>query len=134
MSIQKITLLVTSFLATVGLVAAVAAPVAVQAAQDPAAAKSLCEGSGGNWNGSSCTKPGEKSLPSVFGTITNVLLFVIGAVSVIVIIIGAIRYVTSSGEQAAIKSAKDTILYAVIGLVVAFLAYAIVNFVTTQFK
>jgi len=65
-------------------------------------------------------------------TIINVLLFVIGAVAVVMIIIGGIRYVTSNGEQAHVKAAKDTILYAVVGLVVAMLAYAIVNFVVAS--
>jgi multisubunit Na+/H+ antiporter MnhB subunit len=49
------------------------------------------------------------------------------------IIIGGIRYTTSNGESSQIKSAKDTIMYAVIGLVVAILAYSIVNFVVDQF-
>lgn len=62
-------------------------------------------------------------------TITNALLFVLGAVSVIMIVIGGLRYTTSNGDEARIKTAKNTILYAVIGLVVAILAYAIVRFV-----
>jgi len=65
--------------------------------------------------------------------IVNVLLFVLGAVAVIMIIIGGIRYTTSNGESAQITSAKNTILYAVVGLVVAILAYAIVNFVLSAF-
>lgn len=67
-------------------------------------------------------------------TVTNVLLFVLGAIAVIMIIIGGIRYTTSNGEASHIKSAKDTILYSVIGLIVAILAYAIVNFVLGAFK
>jgi magnesium-transporting ATPase (P-type) len=67
-------------------------------------------------------------------TITNVLLFILGAIAVIMIIIGGIRYATSNGESAQIKSAKDTILYSVIGLVVAILAYALVNFIVSAFK
>lgn len=70
----------------------------------------------------------------VFKTITNVLLFVIGAISVIMLIIGGIRYVVSGGEGQAITSAKNTILYAVIGIVVAILAYALVNFVISSFS
>ena len=66
-------------------------------------------------------------------TIVNVLLFVLGAIAVIMIIIGGIRYTTSNGDASSIKGAKDTILYAVVGLVVAILAYAIVNFVLTAF-
>jgi multisubunit Na+/H+ antiporter MnhB subunit len=70
----------------------------------------------------------------IFRTITNVLLFLIGAVSVIMLIIGGIRYTISGGDSTAVTSAKNTILYAVIGIVVALLAYAIVNFVLDSFQ
>jgi hypothetical protein len=69
----------------------------------------------------------------IFRTITNVLLFLIGAVSVIMLIIGGIRYTISGGDSTAVTSAKNTILYAVIGIIVALLAFAIVNFVLTSF-
>ena len=69
----------------------------------------------------------------VFQTVTNVLLFIIGAVSVIMLIIGGVRYTISQGDSSAVTSAKNTILYAVIGLIVAILAYAVVNFVIVQF-
>ncbi len=69
----------------------------------------------------------------IFQTITNVLLFVIGAVSVIMLIIGGIRYTISQGDSTAVTSAKNTILYAVIGIIVAILAFAIVNFVIGSF-
>ena len=69
----------------------------------------------------------------IFRTITNVLLFLIGAVSVIMLIIGGIRYTISGGDSTAVTSAKNTILYAVIGIIVALLAYAVVNFVLTSF-
>lgn len=69
----------------------------------------------------------------IFKTITNVLLFIIGAISVIMLIIGGIRYVVSGGDSGAVTSAKNTILYAVVGIVVAILAYALVNFVITSF-
>ncbi len=65
----------------------------------------------------------------IFETVTSILLFLIGAISVIMLIIGGIRYVVSGGDQAAVTSAKNTILYAIVGIVVAFLAYAAVNFV-----
>lgn len=70
---------------------------------------------------------------SLLKTVTNVLLFLIGAVSVIMIIVGAIRYVLSNGDSSQITGAKNTILYAVIGLVVALLAFAIVSFITGSF-
>jgi hypothetical protein len=67
---------------------------------------------------------------SIFGRVTNILLFLVGAISVIMLIIGGIRYVISGGDQAQVTAAKNTILYAIVGIVVAFLAYAAVNFVT----
>lgn len=68
-------------------------------------------------------------LTSTVGNVVNILLFVAGMAAVIAIIIGGVRYITSQGDEKAVKGAKDTILYAVIGVVVALLAYAIVNFV-----
>lgn len=73
-------------------------------------------------------------LPDRIKTIVNIMLFLLGAIAVIMIIIGGIRYTTSNGDASSVKGAKDTILYAVIGLVVAILAYAIVNFVLGAFK
>lgn len=70
----------------------------------------------------------------IFSTITNVLLFVIGAISVIMIIIGGLRYVISGGDSSNVTAAKNTILYAVVGLIVALFAYAIINFVLTSFS
>jgi hypothetical protein len=76
---------------------------------------------------------GGPTLEARISTITSVLLFVVGAVSVIMIIVGGIKYVNSNGDSSKVKSAKDTIMYSVVGLVVALLAYAIVKFVLTQF-
>lgn len=69
----------------------------------------------------------------VFKTIVNVLLFIIGAVAVIMLIIGGIRYTTSNGDSNQVTAAKNTILYAIVGIIVAILAYAIVNFVLGAF-
>ena len=64
--------------------------------------------------------------------IINIMLYALGAIAVIMIVIGGIRYTTSNGDSNGIQSAKNTILYAVAGLVVAILAYAIVNFVVSN--
>jgi hypothetical protein len=66
-------------------------------------------------------------------TVINILLYILGAVAVVMIVIGGIRYTTSNGDSSAIKSAKDTILYSVVGLIVAILSYTIVNFVVSWF-
>lgn len=66
--------------------------------------------------------------------IINVMLLLIGIVAVIMLIIGGFRYVLSNGNEKAITGAKDTILYAIIGIVVALLSFAIVNFVLGRFQ
>lgn len=68
-----------------------------------------------------------------FSTITNVLLFIIGAIAVIMIVIGGLRYVLSGGDSSQVTAAKNTILYAIVGIIVAILAYAAVNFVIGSF-
>lgn len=75
----------------------------------------------------------DKDQTPIFRIVTNVLLFIIGAVSVIMLIIGGFRYVTSQGDQTQVQSAKNTILYSIVGIVVAILAYAAVNFVISSF-
>ncbi len=103
----------------------------------PAASPStqICQGVNGATGTADCgSAAGGTALPALVRNVINILLFVVGLIAVIMIIIGAIRYVTSNGEQASITSAKNTILYAVVGLVVAMLAYAIVNFVVGAFK
>lgn len=69
----------------------------------------------------------------LFKTITNVLLFIIGAISVIMLVIGGIRYTTSAGDSSAVTAAKNTIMYAIVGIIVAILAFAVVNFVISSF-
>lgn len=68
-------------------------------------------------------------LPTAVQNILNAVILVSSIVSVIFIVIGGFNYMTSSGDAAKIKKAKDTILYACIGLAVCALAFAIVNFV-----
>ena len=70
---------------------------------------------------------------TTINTIINVLLGVIGIVAVIMIIYGGFKLVTSEGSADKVKSGKETILYGVVGLVVALLAFAIVNFVIASF-
>ncbi len=66
--------------------------------------------------------------------IINLLIGLIATAAVIMLIIGGFRYVFSQGEEKATKSAKDTILYAIIGIVVSILAFSIANFVVGAFE
>ena len=84
----------------------------------------------------SCTKlnntANTNDLMGQANTIINVVIGVIGFVAVTFIIFGGFQYTTSAGDPGKVKKAKDTILYGIIGLVVAMLAYAIVNFVLSN--
>ena len=92
--------------------------------------------SGGISGGAESAKGDDQgdSLTQIFQTVVNIMLFVIGAVAVIMLVIGGIRYVVSGGSQEQVTGAKNTIMYAIIGIVVAFLAYAAVSFVTTNLQ
>lgn len=110
---------------------------AIAPVAEPALAVDCGSGSLSISSGAECAK-GDEQPENLFGTggifqvVTNILLFLIGAISVIMLIIGGIRYVVSGGDSGAVSSAKNTILYAIVGILVAFLAYAAVNFVITQ--
>lgn len=69
---------------------------------------------------------------SSFQGILNAVIGVLALVAVVVMIVGGVSYMTSSGDAGKVKKAKDTILYGLIGLVVCVLAFAIVNFVISQ--
>jgi len=71
----------------------------------------------------------EVKLEDTVKNIINAVLYVVGILAVVMVIIGGVKYTTSGGDQSAVTSAKNTILYGIIGLVIAILAYAIVNFV-----
>jgi len=85
----------------------------------------VCEGAGLT----SCTDTTQgPSVDTVIRNVVNLLSFVVGVVAVIMMIIGGLKYITSSGDTSNLSSAKNTILYAVIGLVFVALAQTIVFF------
>jgi heme/copper-type cytochrome/quinol oxidase subunit 2 len=73
-----------------------------------------------------------RDLNNTIANIINILSAAVGVIAVIMIIVGGFRYVASSGSQDAIGKAKNTILYAVIGLVIVAFAQIIVHFVLHQ--
>lgn len=65
----------------------------------------------------------------IITTIVNTMLFIAGVLSVVMLIVGGLRYTISGGNAATVSAAKNTILYAIVGLVIALLAYAAVNWI-----
>lgn len=126
---KKVQAVISSILIAFGLLVAPMVLVTTDVGAATCANAKECIKDGASVNtGTSDTK-----LPELIKNIVNILLFVLGAIAVIMIVIGGIRYTLSNGDSSAITGAKNTILYAVVGLVVALLAYAIVNFVLDAF-
>lgn len=130
---------ISSLLVSLGLVVsavAVALPLPV-VAQGVNVFKDACGTAAGSGSGSGicgASKSGDKGFTDLMKNVINTMIFIIGLIAVIMIIIGGIRYVVSNGESAQVQNAKNTVLYSVIGLVIAILAFPIVNFVLDKFK
>jgi len=78
------------------------------------------------------TKATENGIASTAKQVVNILSLVIGAVAVIMIIVGGFRYIVSAGAADKVTAAKNTIVYALIGLVVVVFAQLIVHFVLNK--
>lgn len=118
---KKFKLILASFLAIVGIATAATVPAYAQPSKEIR-------------DGVNAAGTDPIPLQTRIKQIVNTLLFILGTIAVIMIVVGGIKYTTSNGDASAITSAKNTILYSVVGLVVAILAYAIVNFVLDAFK
>lgn len=93
----------------------------------------ICNGVG--LTGGSCDGgTANKSINSIIKVVVQILSLIVGVAAVIMIIIGGLRFVTSSGDAQKAASARNTIIYAGVGLVVAALAQVIVAFVLTKAK
>ncbi len=68
-------------------------------------------------------------IKSAASTVVNILSVVVGIVAVIMIIYGGFRYISSGGESGSVQSAKNTLLFAVVGLVIVALAQVLVHWV-----
>lgn len=77
---------------------------------------------------------GNPDLGQVLVNIVNALLVFAGAVAVLFLIIGGFRYVISAGNPDQVEGAKKTILYAILGLIVIFIAFVLVSLIETQLK
>ena len=87
-------------------------------------------GASGSAGASSCaTSPAGPDVNSTLKTGINVFSFIVGFAAIIMIVVGGLKYIISNGDSSNINSAKNTILYAIIGLVVVALAQIIVRFV-----
>ena len=64
---------------------------------------------------------------SVIGKVINTMMFFVGLLSVVMLIYSGLRYITAHGDKTQIESAKNTMIYAIVGLIIAIISYAVVN-------
>lgn len=141
--VQRLKLLLVS---VASAVFAVASPFALTTAvhaqstvgTDPIS-QSLCQGINGatstDITDTNCNaEAGTSTINNIIKQVVNIFSLVVGVVAVIMIIVGGLKYITSGGDSSSVSSAKNTILYAIIGLVIVALAQFIVRFVFARLQ
>lgn len=128
---QKIKRIITSFAAAAVLLVPALSTVPAFAVD---ISNNLCSGtnidvSGGTTTGCDTGATNSDSLNALLTSAVNIFSAIVGVIAVIMIIVGGLRYITSGGDQNKVASAKNTLMYAIIGLIVVALAQLIVHFV-----
>jgi hypothetical protein len=121
-SISKVKVIVTT--SFVLLVTAVITPA-------PVFGLSLMDVINGNYRGQGQPDALFDGSTAIIPRIINLMLFIVGILAIIMLIFGGIRYAVSGGDKNRVDNAKNTILYAIVGLIVAILGYAVVNWVVS---
>ena len=134
---RKIKNLIMTFASLFVLATPLAMPVAAYADVSPSDVKnSLCSGSNFDVSGKNTANCDSGSNTSGFNNllrnIVNIFSAVVGVIAVVMIIVGGLRYITSGGDSSKVSTAKNSIIYAIVGLVIVALAQLIVRFVLTQ--
>ncbi len=96
------------------------------------AQEDVCGAIGGTGASGDCKVKGSTSVEKVIKTVINILSLLGGVIAVIMIIVGGLKYITSAGDSNGMSSARNTILYAVVGLIIIALAQVIVQFVLNK--
>ena len=137
--IKKIKSLIMTLSISVGLLAPIGVPAVASALTDvnnninSGLCKGVTDAAGGS--DSNCFDQdvnGQTSLESIARKIINLFSIIVGIVAVIMIIYGGFRYITSGGDSGRVGNAKNTLIYAIIGLIIVALAQFIVHFVLTS--
>src|ERR1700744_1630844 len=124
-------------LSVINFAAAQALPLAPTVLADTQSKSDACSGLNqlAGKSGTNCEKAGGKdsagqdAIANIAATVVNIISFIGGIAAVILIIVGGVKFITSGGDSQGVASARNTIIYALIGLVVVALAQVIVHFV-----
>lgn len=94
-----------------------------------ASANAVCKGVNAAEGGGNCNESIAKKVPKLLESIINILSWIVGLVSVIMIILGGFWVITASGDSAKVGRARSTIIYAIVGLIIVAFAQILVRFV-----
>ncbi|MCX6727401.1 MAG: pilin [Candidatus Saccharibacteria bacterium] len=94
---------------------------------------SACGGVALSADSTKCDPNAEKKANSLLATALNIFSIVVGIIAVVMIMVGGLKYITSGGDAAQTNTAKDTVMYAAIGLVIVAMSQVIVKFVLNRF-
>jgi heme/copper-type cytochrome/quinol oxidase subunit 2 len=135
---KKIVTIIASMVAMLGIALTPLVPTPAYATRDcddldgseqAGCAACIVENTTNDWDSGECDRGDESDLTEIIRTVINVMLFIVGILSVVMIVFGGIRYASSAGNKNAVDSAKNTIIYSVVGLVVAIVAFALVQWI-----
>jgi hypothetical protein len=125
--IQRIKYLLAATLLGTALLGS--APLAFAASQSQADA---CAGLSQLDTSSNCNTDSSGGISHLISVVINILSIIVGFIAVIMLIVGGLRFITSGGEASNTASARNTILYALVGVVIVALAQALVHFVIAK--
>ncbi len=132
--IRKIQLTTIALIMFFGSMFAISLFPSMASAADETAKKAVCAGAGvSSASGDGCENPDSTSVDGIIQTGLNLFSAIIGIIAIVMVMIGGVKYMTSQGESGKINEAKNSVMYALIGLVIVALAQIIVRFVLTQF-
>ena len=124
---------IISMIAVLALVVGAVGFLHPTAAFAESAKDAVCSGVGAVSGTTGCANPnGSSSVNDIVATVVNVMSVLVGVTAVIMIIVGGFRYVTSGGDSGKTSGAKNTIVFALVGLVIVALAQTIVRFVLSK--
>lgn len=125
---------IKNYVIAIAMLFSFAAPALVPVAAHADIQSKLCQGTNLALDETGGCNSSDADLGGVASKVVNFLSLIVGVVAVIMIIVGGFRYITSGGESGNVSGAKNTLMYAIIGLIIVALAQFIVRFVLTNAK
>jgi hypothetical protein len=123
------------FVLTMMLVSLLGGGVAMAATPTDAAKSQVCAGVNAQVTGSDCGgTSGQQSITKVLTAVLQIISWIAGIAAIIMVVLSGLKYITSGGDSSSIASAKSTLVYALVGVVIVVLAQAVVFFVLNAAK